>query len=306
MSDFNLYILGCGSATPTMRHRPSSQVIDYRGRLFMVDCGEGAQVGMRQCGLKFSRLTDIFISHLHGDHILGLPGLLSTMGLHDNHGSVTIHIFKEGIKVLKPFVDFFCHDVPFEINFNPITPDSGIVWDNGSLAISTFPLYHRVTATGFLFQEAPKRRHLRGDIADFFKIPISRRKDICEGADFVTDEGVVISNDRLTSDPGPSWSYAYCSDTMYDPRVTESVMGVDTLYHEATYDHSLAVQARARGHSTAREAALTALEAGAKRLIIGHYSQRYKITDILLEEAREIFPNTVAANEGDSVDLKSV
>lgn len=271
----------------------------------MIDCGEGAQVGMRQCGLKFSRLTDIFISHLHGDHVLGLPGLLSTMGLHDNHGSLTVHTFKDGIKVLKPFVDFFCRDVQFEIKYDPITPDAGVIWDNGSLSVTAFPLYHRIPATGFLFREAPKQPHLRGDMAEFFKIPIARRREICEGADFVTEDGMVIANDRLTSDPGPSWSYAYCSDTIYDPRVSEAVRGVDTLYHEATYDQSLAVRARARGHSTAREAALTALAVGAKRLIIGHYSKRYKTTDLLLEEAREVFPNTIAANEGDCIDLKS-
>lgn len=287
-----------------MRHRPSSQVVEYRGRLFMIDCGEGAQVGMRQCGLKFSRLTDIFISHLHGDHILGLPGLLSTMGLHENRGSVTIHMFEEGIKVMRPFIDFFCKDSPFEIIYDPISPRNQTVWDNGSLSVTTFPLYHRVPATGFLFREAPKRPHLRGDMADFFGIPLARRAEICAGADFVTEEGTVIENSRLTFPAEPPSSYAYCSDTMYDPRVTESVKGVGTLYHEATYDNTLERQARARGHSTAREAALTALEAGAGKLIIGHYSQRYKTVDRLLEEAREIFPNTVAAYEGMKADLR--
>lgn len=303
MSDFKLYILGCGSATPTLRHRPSSQVIDYRGRLMMIDCGEGAQVGMRQCGLKFSRLTDIFISHLHGDHIFGLPGLLSTMGLHDNRGTVTIHTFEEGIKVIKPLIDYFCRESPFEIRFNPVAMKNAVVWDNGSLTVSTFPLYHRVAAVGYIFREGPKDRHLRGDMVEFYNVPVARRKDLKSGCDFVTEDGVVIPNSRLTTDPDPSRSYAYCSDTMYDPRVTAAVRGVDTLYHEATYDNSLEIKAHERGHSTAREAALTALEAGVRRLIIGHYSKRYLTADLLLEEARSLFPATIAADEGMVIDL---
>ncbi|MDE6248530.1 MAG: ribonuclease Z [Paramuribaculum sp.] len=303
MADFTLHILGCGSATPTMRHRPSCQVIDYRGRLMMIDCGEGTQVGMRQCGLKFSRLTDIFISHLHGDHVLGLPGLLSTMALHDKRGSVTIHTFADGIKVLKPFVDYFCRDNPYEIIYNPITPDNRVILDTGAISVRTFPLYHRIPCTGFIFQEAPKPRHLKGDMLEFFKVPIAQRNLIKYGADYVTPDGEVIANDRLTTPAAPSRSYAYCSDTMYDPRVVEAVRGVTTLFHEATYDDSLAATARERGHSTALQAAKAALEAQAQRLVIGHYSKRYPTPEVLLEEARTVFPNTVAANEGMSLDL---
>lgn len=303
MARFQVNILGCGSATPSMRHLPSCQVIDFRDNLFMVDCGEGAQLSMRRMKLKFSRLNHIFISHLHGDHCFGLPGLLSTLALHDKSGTVTVHVFKEGAEVFGRMLEYFCRDMPFEIRFNIIEPGVATIYEDDAITVSTFPLYHRIPCVGFVFREKPKLRHLRGDMVKFFNVPVRELHGIKRGADFVAPDGTVIANDRLTTPADRSISYAYCSDTMYDRRVAEWVNGVDVIYHEATYDDEYAAKARERGHSTAREAGKTAAAAGASRLIIGHFSKRYMSEDAHLAQAREEFPEVIAANEGMKIDL---
>lgn len=300
---FQLNILGCGSATPTPRHNPSGQVVNFRDNLLMIDCGEGTQRMMRQMQLKFSRLNHIFISHMHGDHCLGVPGLLSTLALHERTGQVTIHLPAEGLKVMEEMVNYFCRYATFDVVFNPIEGRGGVVLDTPSLTVEAFPLYHRIECYGYLMREKPKMRHLKGDMVEFHKIPVSRLNDIKLGADFVTDDGRVIPNAALTTDADPSKSYAYCSDTMFDERVAEAVKGVGLLYHEATYDSTQAEKARERGHSTAAEAARIAKLAGAKRLVIGHYSKRYTDSEVLAEEARKVFANVVAANEGMVIDV---
>lgn len=288
------------------RHQPSCQVVDFRDKLFMIDCGEGAQSWFRRMGLKFSRLGHIFISHLHGDHVFGLPGLLSTMSLHDVQGTVTIHIFKEGAELLKSWMDFFNRQSSFEIIYDIIEPgERRVIYEDSGLTVETFPLYHRIPCTGFIFREKPKARHLRGDMVKFLGIPVSQLQAIKNGADYVKPDGTVVPNDRLTTPADPSVSYAYCSDTMYDKRVARDVAGVDTIYHEATYHSSLEATARERGHSTSLQAAVTARDAGASRLIIGHFSKRYvQGEQPLLEEAVAVFPSTVLANEGLRIDLE--
>ena len=303
MAKFQINILGCGSATPSLRHKPSCQVIDFRDNLLMVDCGEGAQLEMRRQRLKYSRLSHIFISHLHGDHCLGLTGLLSTLALHGRTGDVTVHIMKDGAELFKRMLDYFNRESPYEVKFDIITPRSGIIMETDTLTVETFPLYHRIPCTGFIFREKEKPRHLLGDMAQFYNIPRYAINSIKQGDDYVTPDGTVIPNCRLTAPPDPAISYAYCSDTMMDPRVAKAIEGIDTVYHEATYDDSLAVKARQRGHSTASEAARIAAMAGARRLIIGHFSKRYTSEDTLLAQARAIFPNTIAANEGLAIDL---
>lgn len=304
MSQFKVNILGCASAMPTRRHRPSCQVIDYRGRLMMIDCGEGAQSGMREMGLKFSRLTDIFISHLHGDHCFGLPGLLSTMSMHEKGGRLTIHTFKEGIDIFKPFIDFFCGDTTFEIDWQPVSPTGRhVVLETQSLTVESFPLYHRVPCVGYRFTEKEKPLHLRGDMIKFYNIPVKELHAIKAGSDYVTPDGTVIANERLTSPADRSASYAYCSDTMADRRVAKAVEGVDLLYHEATYGDDNEQLARKRGHSTAREAARIAREAGARSLVIGHFSKRYDTEQPLLDQALEEFPSVTLANERLTIDI---
>lgn len=290
---------------PTPRHNPSCQVIERRGELMMIDCGEGSQLMMRKMKLKFSRLRHIFISHLHGDHCLGLPGLLSTLSLHEAGGTVTVHIFREGAELFERAVRMFCGTTSYRLEWDIIEPERrAVIVDEPDLTVETFPLYHRVACNGFLFCEKPKPRHLIGDVANFYDIPHYRRREIRMGADFVMPDGTVIPNNRLTRPAEPGGSYAYCSDTMAVKRVAEDVKGAKTIYHEATYGDDNAHLARPRGHSTARQAGEIAALAGAERLIIGHYSKRYYDTSILREQAAETFHGQViAADEGMTIDL---
>lgn len=303
MADFKVNILGCGSATPSLRHMPSCQVVDRRDRLMMVDCGEGAQLAMRRMKLKYSRLNHIFISHLHGDHCLGLPGLLSTMALHDTEGTVTVHTFAEGAELFERIINFFCRERSYDLRFNIIKPEHAVIYEDRSLTVETFPLYHRVPCVGYIFREKPKLRHINREMVDFYKVPVAMMHSIKEGADFVLPDGTVVANERLTTPAEPAYSYAYCSDTVYNPLVAEAVKGVDVVYHEATYTDDDAEKARQRGHSTAGEAAKIALEAGAKKLIIGHYSKSYADESGHIADACRIFPDTIAANEGLTIDI---
>lgn len=303
MSDFRVHILGCGSATPSTLHLPACQVVEYRNRLMMIDCGEGAQLQLMRQHLKFSRLTDIFISHLHGDHFLGLPGLLSTLSLHEKGGKITIHVFEEGAKILQAIMGVFCRETSFEIEYDIIKPEAAVIYENHALRVETFKLYHRVDCVGFKFVEKEKLRHLRGDMVKFFNIPVSQLQSIKEGADFVSSDGRVIENDRLTMPADKSMSYAYCSDTMCDERVADAVRGVDVLYHESTYADDCKYKAAPRGHSTAREAGVIARTAGVGKLILGHYSKAYDSVEPFLRDAREEFDNVVAGNEGLTIDI---
>lgn len=282
---------------------PSCQVIDFRNRLFMIDCGEGAQLQMMRQHLKFSRLQHIFISHLHGDHFLGLPGLLSTLSLHEKGGSVTIHTFADGVKVLKDIMRVFCRETSFEIIYDVIEPRHAVIYEDHALTVEAFPLRHRVPCVGFRFSEKPKARHLRGDMIRFYQIPVSRLEDIRQGADFITPDGVTVDNRWLTTPPDRSASYAYCSDTVYDPSIVPYIDGVDLLYHEATYADDCAHKAVPRGHSTARQAAAIAASAHVGRLMLGHFSKAYDDTDIFRREAAEIFPDVITASEGMKIDL---
>lgn len=300
MPDFQVHILGCGSATPTARHRPSCQVVDAHGKLFMIDCGEGAQLEFRRQSLKFSRLGHIFISHMHGDHFLGLPGLLSTMALHQKEGDITVHIHSEGARLLQQIMAVLCRETGYRLHYDIIEPGSErILYEDKSLVVSTFPLYHRVPCSGFIFREKQPRRPMRPDMLEFYNVPVAARAAIAAGADFTAPDGRVIPNAWLTRDPEPPASYAYCSDTMRHPRVAEAVAGVRTLYHEATYDDAQAFKAAPRGHSTARDAAITARMAGAGRLVIGHYSKSITDESVLVRQAAEEFDGPVeAAREG--------
>ena len=303
MPQFDLNILGCGSATPSTRHNPSCQVLNFRGQLMLIDCGEGAQAMMRRMHMNFSRISRIFISHMHGDHVFGLPGLLSTLDLHGKGGSVDVWMPADGVEIMRSITDYFCRETSFTINYHPVTGDGGLLYEDHALTVHAFPLRHRVPCYGYIFREKQGPRHLRPDMAKFYGIPVCRLNDIKAGADYVREDGTVVPNERLTLPPSPAVSYAYCSDTMFTEETARAVAGVDYLYHEATYDDSLADKARERGHSTAREAARIARMAGAGTLIIGHYSNRYTDVDILVRQAREEFPEVIAADEQLTIQL---
>lgn len=297
-------ILGCGSATPTLRHFPSSQLVRYGQRLMLVDCGEGTQLQLRRYGISFAKISDIFISHLHGDHFLGLPGLLSTMALHNVPTPVTVHVSREGEEILRRIMNVFCRECSFPLFYNVLDPAvPTVALETKTLTVSTFPLHHRVPCNGFIFREKPKQRHIDGAAALFHGVPHYLMNDIRAGADFVKEDGQVIPNSYLTKAPDPEASYAYCSDTAFSPDIAEAVRGVNVLYHEATYGQEDEYKAAPRGHSTAVQAARTALEAGAEKLIIGHYSKVIHDEEALADQARTIFPNTIAAREGLVVDI---
>jgi ribonuclease Z len=269
----------------------------------MIDCGEGAQLEMQRQRLKFSRLNHIFLTHLHGDHVFGLPGLVSTLGLNHLGGELTIHTFEDGKKILTQIFNYFSRELPFEIKFNVIKPEEAIIFETSAISVRTIPLSHRVQTVGFVFEEKEKLRHINREMVDYFKIPISQMNNIKRGADFITESGDIISNNRLTLPPTPSLSYAHISDTAYMPRIAPKIGAVDLLMHESTYLEEHASDAKDRGHSTAKQAAMIARDSGAKQLLLGHYSSRYKDDNLFLEEAKTIFPNTILNREGLTVSL---
>lgn len=298
MPEFVVHTLGCGSAKPSLRHQPSCTVVQHRGSLYMIDCGEGAQLAFMKQRLSFSKLRHIFLTHLHGDHVLGLPGLISTMALTGNGGEITIHTFKEGATQLKQMIDFFSKDTPFNINYDIIKPEEKVIFESKSLTLRTIPLDHRVPTVGYVFEEKPKLRHINPEMTSFHGVPVVMMKRIKDGEDFVKPDGTVIPNHYLTTDADPSYSYAHISDTGYMPELAEKIGPVDLLFHETTYLDDREADARERRHSTARQAAMIAKEAGAKRLLTGHYSSRYNDDKPFLTEAQSVFPNVILNTEG--------
>ncbi len=304
MTLFNIQILGCGSALPTTWHMPSSQLVNVNSKLFMIDCGEGTQLQMRKFGARMSKLHSIFISHLHGDHVFGLPGLISTLGLLGRTADLTIYAHKEIEILLRPVLNFFCKNLSFNLNILAIPADSSnILFENKSISISCFPLKHRIASSGFLFREKEKQRHIKREMIDFYHIPIREINNIKSGADFVTTDGDTIPNSRLTTPSNPPRSYAYCSDTAYDESIVPYIKDVDVLYHEATFAESEVLIANKTAHSTAKQAAEIAKMAEVNKLVIGHFSSRYTDLDVLLKESQSIFPMTELADEGKVIEL---
>ena len=298
MEKFELHILGCGSALPTTRHFATSQVVNLREKLFMIDCGEGAQMQLRRSRLKFSRLNHIFISHLHGDHCFGLLGLISTFGLLGRTADLHIHS-PEGLEELfAPMLAFFCKTLTYKVLFHEFeTKEPALIYDDRSVTVTTIPLKHRIPCCGFLFEEKQRPNHIIRDMVDFYKVPVYELNRIKNGADFVTPEGEVIANSRLTRPSAPARKYAYCSDTMYLPKIAGQIKGVDLLFHEATFANADLPRAKETFHTTAAQAGEIAKAAGVKKLVIGHFSARYEDENVLLKEASAIFPETVLAKE---------
>ena len=304
MEQFEVNILGCGSALPTTRHFLSSQVINLRDKLFMIDCGEGTQLQFRSMKLKFQRLSHIFISHLHGDHCFGLPGLISSLGMLGRTADLHIYAQADAEKIFQPVLDYFCKGLSYKVIFHNFDPAKNeLIFEDRTLKVSTVPLNHRTPCAGFLFEEKPKSPHIIREMIDFYQIPVSRIAAIKGGADFVTPEGEIIANRIFTRPADPPRRYAYCLDTAYYEKIIPIIEGVDVLYHEATFSHKDIVRAKETYHSSARQAALIARAAHVKKLVIAHFSARIMDESILLDEAREVFPDTVLANEGMVVEL---
>jgi len=304
MGQFDLHILGCGSALPTHRHLPSAQILNVRGKLFLIDCGEGAQLQFRHTKLNYNKIFDIFISHLHGDHCFGLMGLISTMGMLGRHASITIHAPKELEIILRPQLDFFCKELPYEVKFQSFNPfESELIYEDRSIEVSTIPLNHRMPTAGFLFREKPNENHVIKEMLDFYKIPLREIPGIKKGSDFTTPEGELVPNNRLTTQASPSKSYAYCSDTAYSESFLPLIKGVDLLFHEATFSNEEKERAFSTMHSTAAQAGKIARLAEVKKLVIGHYSARYINGSVLLKEAKNEFDNVMLADENMKIEI---
>ena len=295
---FEVNVLGCGSAKPSPIHNPSCTVVNFRENLFMIDCGEGAQKELQRQRLKLPRLNHIFLTHLHGDHVFGLPGLLGTMALSGLEGDITIHTFEDGKKILSSIFDYFNRGLPIDVKFNIIRPEEAVVFENDSLRVRTVPLRHKIPAVGYVFEEKPGLRHIDRAMCDFHQVPMWAFNKIKAGENFVKDDGTVVANELLTKDPSKPRSYAHISDTSYIPDLAEKIKGVDLLFHETTYLTQDKDKAKERGHSTAAEAARIALDAKVGRLLLGHYSSRYKDDTLFLDEALSIFPNVILGKEG--------
>ncbi|MEM7087661.1 MAG: ribonuclease Z [Bacteroidota bacterium] len=294
-----LTILGCHSATPRWDAHPTSQVLDIKGHLFLVDCGEGTQVQLRKFKIKFARIRHIFISHLHGDHFFGLVGLISTFRLLGREAE--LHIYgpkgiKDAITLQLKLGNSWTN---YPLLFHELDrKEPQLLYEDDKVSITTIPLDHRVYTNGFLFKEKPGERILDVEKAKELNVEMSYFRKIKQGEDGITKEGKVIPNDQITLPPEPSKSYAYCSDTAYFRQITSQIRNVTALYHEATFldEHQdLAVKTR---HSTAKEAARIAKEANVGKLILGHYSGRYTKLEAFQDEANEIFEAVELAEDG--------
>jgi ribonuclease Z len=278
--------------------------VEIRGKLFLVDCGEGTQVQLRRSRLRFTKISAVFITHLHGDHCFGLIGMLSTFGLLGRTARLAIYAPAALEDMLKQQMQLFCHDFDYEVDFHAVdTCQQQVVYEDRSLTVETIPLEHRMPCCGYLFREKPSLPHIRRDMIDFYGIPTSQINNIKAGADWTTPDGEVVSNERLVEPAEPARSYAYCSDTRYIPTLPARIKGVSTLYHESTYGEDNLLMAQKYYHSTARQAALVAREAGVGQLLLGHYSSRYEDEQVLLREAQNVFENTYLTDENKIFDV---
>jgi len=301
---FELTILGSSSALPTSQRYPSAHVLNAHERFFLIDCGEGTQIQLRKYNIKYGRIHHIFITHLHGDHVFGLYGMLSSMNLSGRESPLSIYAPAGFQNILISHLSDFDIHLNYEIDFVPLMgKDPSGIYEDKNISVVSFPLKHRVPTFGFLFREKERERNIIKEAISKYSIPVSEIHKIKKGSDFQTPDGKHIPNGEITIDPPEPRSFAYCSDTMYFKRLSSFVRNVDLLYHEATFASDNKELAKKTGHSTAEQAAITARDAGAGKLIIGHFSARYKDVSCLLEEARKIFPDTVAAEEGSVITV---
>jgi ribonuclease Z len=302
-----LTILGSSSALPTSARYPSAHVLNVHERLFLIDCGEGTQMQLRNCKIRFGKINHIFISHLHGDHVFGLYGLLCTFNLMGRENTLHLYAPENYDQMLYSHLRDFDIHLDFKIDFIPLRGNDPLrIHEDKYVTVTSFPLKHRVDTYGFLFREKPADRNIIKDCIEKYSIPTVRIPGIKKGEDFVTANGIVVKNEEITISPPAPLSYAYCSDTRVFKRLATFVKDVSLLYHEATFDKNLTELAKITCHSTTLEAAKTALEANAGTLMIGHFSARYRNISPLVDEARTIFPATIPAIDGTTYDIKDL
>ena len=299
-----LTVLGCNSATPHADKAPTAQLLSTTKHHFLIDCGEGTQVLLRKAKIKFAHIKHIFISHLHGDHFYGLPGLISTFRLLGREAP--LHIYgpvgiREAVTLLLKLSNSWTN---YPLHFHELSEKEPVcLFSDGEMEVHTIPLKHRVYTNGFLFRETPKERKINPEAVKKLRVDQSQMRNLKQGKDVVNIDGESISNAQLTHDPKPSKAYAFCSDTAYHPEMTRQIQGVDVLYHEATFLDDNLELAKKTDHSTAKQAAQIAKDANVICLILGHYSSRYKDLTLFQTEAAEIFPNVELAYDGYTLEF---
>ena len=297
-----LTILGCHSATPRWNSNPTAQVLEVKGHLFLIDCGEGTQVQLRRFKVKFSRIRHIFISHLHGDHFFGLVGLISTFRLLGRESE--LHVYgpkgiKEAITLQLKLGKSWTN---YALIFHELeSKDSQQIYEDDTVTVHTIPLRHRVYCNGFLFKEKLGERKLNIDAANKANVSMSYYEKIKQGFDVTSESGQLISNSELSLEPDAPKSYAFCSDTAYEPKIIPQITNSTLLYHESTFLSEHQELAEKTKHSTAMEAAQIAKDAKVTALLLGHYSGRYGDYEVFRKEAQQVFENVELAEDGKSI-----
>ena len=301
--NFTLNVLGTASALPTTERYPSAQVLNVRGRLFMIDCGEGAQIQLRKAGVSFLRIEHICISHIHGDHIFGLFGLLSTMAMLGRTAPINIYAPKSFASILEFFKTRFGEGILYDINYVVLEMTSPeVVYENRNVELLAFPLNHRVETFGYIIREKMPQFNVHKDAIAKYDLTLSEIGTLKRGEDVVRED-MVIANSEAAYRPYNPRSYAYCSDTAPFPELAQWVKGVSVLYHEATFPAEMSEMAAKTFHSTTLEAARCAQDAGVGRLLVGHYSSRYPSVDFYLDELRSVFPESYLTRDMDVVEI---
>lgn len=294
---FSITILGNNSAIPAFGRNPTAQVLQLDGLSFLIDCGEGTQMQLSKYKVKRSKISHVFISHLHGDHFFGLMGLLTSMGLQNRTQPLHIH----GPAMLRDIINMQLSasdtDLPYTIHFHALGAD-GIIADTEQATVESFQVRHTISCWGFIFREKKKPRKLLPERLQAYGVPHDFFEALQSGADYRHPKGTLVPNEELTVANARSRSYAFCADTIYDPSLAEKIKNVDVLYHETTYLKDHEKKAALRFHSTTVQAAAIAQKANAGKLLIGHFSSKYEYLDEFLAETKAIFPATELALEG--------
>lgn len=302
--DFDLTILGSNSAVPAFGRYPTCQVISHNNEKYMIDCGEGAQFQLSKYKVKRGNINHIFISHLHGDHYFGLVGLVNSFRLNGRKDDLHIYGPPKLIDILLIQVDVFSPDFGYKIHFHPLNYGSSeLIFENKFLQVFTIPLIHKIETNGFLFKEKTKPRKIIREKILEYDIPRQLITDIRFGADLLIDGKLIAKNEELTEPGKLSFSYAYCSDTVFNPDMISIIKDVTVLYHEATFMHESEDKAKERFHSTTIQAAKIAEMSKVDKLLIGHFSARYDDLQVLQDEARTVFPETYLALEGTTFSI---
>lgn len=298
-----LTILGNNSALPAYDRYPTCQVVTIDGTMILVDCGEAAQVLLRKHGIGWHKIRYIFISHLHGDHYFGLPGLLNSMSLLGRTDPLYLYGPKQLQEIIQQILEVADTQLSYPLHFTSLPEQAATLADTSMFSLRCFPVEHRIFCQGLLVTEKSKGRKLLPERCSYYQIPAAYYKKLKAGQDYEKKDGTLIKNEWVTDAGKPDRTYAYCADTRYTDSFLPYIQGADLVYHESTYLEADAGRAAARFHSTARQAAATALKAGAGKLVLGHYSSKYKSVDEFEEEAKSVFPNSVASREGDVYEL---